>query len=62
MSERIFMLLVLVMLLFLPGCEIIAGIFKAGFWTAIVLVLLVIGVGIFIFKKASKRGDGSKHS
>jgi hypothetical protein len=46
-----FLLLFFGMLAFLPGCEIILGIFKAGFWTAIILVILVIGLAIFGYKK-----------
>jgi len=40
-----------ILLAFLPGCEIIVGIFKAGFWTAIVVVALVVGLLVYGFKK-----------
>jgi hypothetical protein len=48
-NSRFLMLAGLLLLIFLPGCEVIAGIFKAGFWTAIILIVLfiaLIGYGI----------------
>lgn len=31
------------------GCEAIAGIFRAGFWVGIILVLLILGlIGFFV--------------
>ena len=32
------------------GCDVIGGIFKAGMWTAVVLIALVVG-GIFLLVK-----------
>ncbi|HEV7349710.1 hypothetical protein [Telluribacter sp.] len=34
----------------LTSCEIIGGIFEAGMWVGLVLVVLVIGVIIWIFR------------
>ena len=39
-------LLLLVILLSLTGCEVIGGIFKAGVWVGILLVLVVLA-GLF---------------
>jgi len=39
-------LLLLVILLSLTGCEVIGGIFKAGVWVGILLVLVVLA-GVF---------------
>jgi len=39
-------LLLLVILLSLTGCEVIGGIFKAGVWVVILLVLVVLA-GVF---------------
>ncbi len=39
-------LLLLVVLLSLTGCEVIGGIFKAGVWVGILLVLVVLA-GVF---------------
>lgn len=45
MNKRNSLLALLIgFLLFLPGCEVIGGIFKAGFITAIILVVLVIAL------------------
>ena len=45
MKHNSFLLLLLV-LLSLTGCEVIGGIFKAGVWVGILLVVLVL-VGLF---------------
>ena len=50
-NKRLFLLLSLFITVFLPGCSVIAGIFKAGFWTAIILVLLIAGLGIYAYRK-----------
>jgi hypothetical protein len=36
--------LILMMSLFVGGCEAIAGIFRAGFWVGAIVVVLVIGI------------------
>jgi hypothetical protein len=38
----------------LTGCELVEGIFKAGFWTAIILVVIVVGIIIWLIGKARK--------
>jgi hypothetical protein len=35
----------------LSSCEIVGGIFKAGFWTAIVLVVLVIILILWLIRR-----------
>ena len=50
-TSKIFLLLTLIAILFLPGCEVIVGIFKAGFWTAIILILLIVGLAMWGFRK-----------
>lgn len=35
------------------GCDVIGGIFKAGMWTAVVLIALVVG-GIFLLVRMFK--------
>ena len=38
----------------LAGCELIEGIFKAGVWVGVILVLAVIGIIVWlVFKSAS---------
>jgi hypothetical protein len=47
-----------VMLVFLSmalaSCEVIAGIFKAGVWTGVLLVAIVIGFIIFLISRSRK--------
>jgi len=38
----------------LAGCEIIGGIFKAGVWTGILLVVIVVGLIIWLISRARK--------
>ena len=32
----------------LTSCEVVGGIFKAGFWTAIILIVLVVGLILWL--------------
>ncbi|HEX2607670.1 MAG TPA: hypothetical protein VHK91_09840, partial [Flavisolibacter sp.] len=32
----------------LSSCEVVGGIFKAGFWTAIILIVLVVGLILWL--------------
>lgn len=53
--HRLFTLLLLCSLLLLSGCDLIEGIFKAGFWAAIILILLVVFlIGYLIFRFQGK--------
>lgn len=38
----------------LVGCEIIGGIFKAGVWTGILVVVAVVGLIIWLISKARR--------
>jgi hypothetical protein len=44
-------LLVLVLAVSSAGCELIEGIFKAGLWVGMILVLVVLGVVFWIVAK-----------
>jgi hypothetical protein len=35
----------------LSGCQVVEGIFKAGFWSAIILIGLIIGIIIWLFSR-----------
>lgn len=37
------------------SCEIIGGIFKAGVWTGIIMVVLIVAVIVFLISKATKK-------
>lgn len=41
----------LVLLLSLSSCEMIGDIFKAGVWSGVILVVVVIGLIIFVLRK-----------
>lgn len=38
----------LAMAMTLSSCEVVGGIFKAGFWTAIIIVVLVVGLILWL--------------
>jgi hypothetical protein len=44
----------LLSLLLLSGCEVVGGIFKAGVWSGVILVVLVLAVIIFIISRIGK--------
>ena len=46
----------LLLTLWISGCSLIGGIFKAGFWTAIILIVLVIAVVGWIARASGRRG------
>lgn len=50
--SRLFLLLLLSVTV--SGCDLVAGIFKAGFWTGIIVVALVV-VGILFLVGKSRR-------
>jgi hypothetical protein len=45
-------LLVVLLSIAVSGCEVIGGIFKAGFWVGAVVVILIAAVIMFIVAKA----------
>lgn len=52
MSSRIlFLMISLLAVLLLPGCDIVVGIFEAGFWTAIILVILIAALSFYAYRK-----------
>ncbi len=48
----------LAILLSLSSCELIGGIFKAGVWSGVILVVAVVGVIIFVLAKVFGGGKG----
>jgi len=47
-SYSILWLCCIAMAMTLTSCDLIGGIFKAGFWTAIVLIVLVVGLILWL--------------
>lgn len=43
--------LLLILISFLSGCEIVGGIFEAGVWFGILIVVLVVAVLIWVLRK-----------
>ncbi len=39
----------------LAGCQVIGGIFKAGVWVGILIVVVIIAVIVFIIRGVSKK-------
>ena len=39
----------------LAGCQIIGGIFKAGVWAGVLLVVAIIAIVVFIIRAMSKK-------
>jgi hypothetical protein len=46
---------ILILSLSLSSCEVIGGIFKAGVWSGILIVVLVVALIIFIIAKMGKK-------
>jgi hypothetical protein len=50
-SSYLFVLLLLSTVV-LSGCEVIGDIFKAGVWTGVLLVILVIGIIVWLLTRS----------
>lgn len=55
MSRIVYLFAVLLGMMGLQSCELIAGIFKAGVWTGILIVAVVAGLIIWIIAKMAGR-------
>jgi hypothetical protein len=53
MSRYLLVALLVLVAVAAPGCEAIVGIFKAGVWTGIVMVVLIVAVIGFVAAKVS---------
>ncbi len=47
-------LLVLAMSMTLTSCQVVGGIFKAGFWSAIIVVVIVVGLILWLVSRGRK--------
>ena len=47
-------ILALIAIIILPGCEIIGGIFKAGVWVGVIIVIFIVVIISFIVAKFKK--------
>jgi len=41
--------------LFLPGCAVVGGIFKAGVWVGVLAVVFIVGIILYFVSKAGKK-------
>jgi len=48
-------LYVLALTMTLSSCEVVGGIFKAGFWAAIILVVIVVAIILWIVNRMRRR-------
>jgi hypothetical protein len=46
-------LLALALILFLPGCAVVGGIFKAGVWVGVLGVVIIVGIILYIVSRGS---------
>ena len=44
-------ILVLAMAMSISSCQVVGGIFKAGFWTAIILIVIVVAIILWIVNR-----------
>lgn len=51
MSRYLLVTLLVLVAVAAPGCEAIAGIFKAGVWTGIAMVVILVGIIGFVATK-----------
>jgi len=54
MRKSIFLPLIFLALATLQSCEVIGGIFKAGMWTGIIVVVLVVALIIWLISRAGR--------
>lgn len=47
--------LLLFIIISLQSCQVIGGIFKAGMWSGIIIVVLIIGVVLYIISKGTRK-------
>jgi hypothetical protein len=52
--QRISYLALALFLVSISSCEVVGGIFKAGVWTGLILVAIVIAIVIFIITRFRK--------
>lgn len=45
----------LVLMIMLSGCQLAGDIFKAGFWSAIIMIAVVVGLILYFFSRMRGR-------
>ncbi|WP_127126166.1 phosphatidate cytidylyltransferase [Pseudoflavitalea rhizosphaerae] len=55
MKKNTYLPILFLLVLSFSSCEVIGGIFKAGVWTGIVAVVLVVALIIWLISRATKK-------
>ncbi|MES1222629.1 MAG: phosphatidate cytidylyltransferase [Bacteroidota bacterium] len=55
MKKYLYEILAFIFLLMLPSCAAVAGIFKAGMFTGILIIVIVVALLIFIISRVSNK-------
>lgn len=50
-NGSIFLIMLISSAVLLSGCDVVVGIFEAGFWTAIIIVVILVVLVGYIIKK-----------
>lgn len=53
--KKLTSLLLVMVVISMTSCKIVGGIFKAGVWTGIIIVALVVGLVIYLLSRGSRR-------
>jgi uncharacterized membrane protein YdbT with pleckstrin-like domain len=53
-NNGFFLAFLFAIIITLSSCEAIGGIFKAGIWVGVVVVVLIVGIILWIISKAKK--------
>jgi len=54
-NVRAALVLMLVMAISLSSCEVIEGIFKAGVWVGVIIVVVIIALVFWVIRKVGKK-------
>ena len=54
MERSFFLIFLLASLVLFPGCEVVQGIFKAGVWVGILVVVGIIALILWLVSRARK--------
>lgn len=57
-TNQLVLIMLAIFVSFLSGCELIQGIFKAGVWSGVLMVAVVIAIIVFIIMKIGKGRNG----
>ncbi len=53
-NKSIILSVLFLLIVTMNSCDAIAGIFKAGIWTGVIIIALVVGLILFLVGKAKK--------